>query len=413
MRTIIANSSQTIAGLSKQVASLSKQIIQLQRATKNTIPKIDSTAPKDKPATKGELEAMERKLRALLHGQNTGDTEDFKEWTRKEIQYAQAPVDNLARKLKITNDLIDSEKDKRIEAQRIQLQAKDRIRVLEGKMPVGEGQEIAQLHIKERLRALEGAQSDGPEITDDTIRSIMMKLSPEIDVMIAQAVDKIMDARPRAPAAAQRGLNFQGEETQLQLGYQPTASPQHNKRVKTEDGRQGGRTRNGTSADRGSRSGGGPGNSSSTGSRAGTGKGGSSKGGSRSLNTQQSTSLQLLDEEEEKLFMQEPKPMPVQRWPHVQVQYKNVEHALKWAGLVESQGLTSDAEFTYSTIRSGAFSASSLERMIHKRIRSQEGGMPVNHTKVNEAVTKLAKYLELLEKRNHCPTRNGTGPNRN
>ena len=45
---------------------------------------------------------------------------------------------------------------------------------------------------------LEGKQGEGQVITDDTIRTIMVKLSPEIDVMIAQAVDKLMDERPRA-----------------------------------------------------------------------------------------------------------------------------------------------------------------------------------------------------------------------
>ena len=405
MRKIIADSTQTIAGLKKMVDAQAKQIAQLQKATANTCPKLDRTAPLDKPATKGELEAVERKMRGMLHGQNKGDTEAIKTWMLKEVKFAVGPLDSMSRKIKMTQDVLDSEKDKRIEAQRILLLTRERVRKLEAAVEAagGGGQEAVLRHMREQIRVLEDAQGGNQEITDDSLRTILMKLSPEIEVMIAQAVDKIMDERPREQTSAQRRLDFQEEGTALQLGYKPPqSSPQPSpKRVKTEDGRPGGRSRSGPNSDRSSRGGGAHGSSTNVASRAGASKGGSA-------------SLQLVEEPEEKLqFTQEVKPNPITRWGHIRQEYENVETALKWAGLVSGPGLNNDAGFTYDTIRTGAFSASALERMIIKRIGNQKNGAPLNHTKMNEAVTKLVGYLEALEKKHNRQSRPGTGNGRN
>lgn len=198
MRKIIAESTQTIAGLKKQIDDQAKKICQLQKATANTCPKMDKTEPKNKPATKGELDASERKVLALLCGKMPkGDVEGLKNWA-----VAVSPIESLGRKLKVTNEVMDSERDKRLEAQRNLLLTKERVRKLEANAN-GEGQEGALRQIKNRLSKIEESKSGDQEISEDALRMILRKLAPEIEVMIAQSVDRIMEGI-RSPVSSPR-----------------------------------------------------------------------------------------------------------------------------------------------------------------------------------------------------------------
>lgn len=221
MRKIIAESTQTIAGLKKQIDDQAKKICQLQKATVNTCPKMDKPEPKNKPATKGELDASERKVLALLRGKMPkGDVEGLKNWALQEVALAVSPIESLGRKLKVTNEVMDSERDKRLEAQRNLLLTEERVRKLEANAN-GEGQELALRQIKNRLSKIEESKSGDQEISEDALRMILRKLAPEIEMMIAQSVDRIMEGKPSEFTSAQRGLIFQEEDDMLKLDFTP------------------------------------------------------------------------------------------------------------------------------------------------------------------------------------------------
>ena len=94
-------------------------------------------------------------MRGMLHGQTKGDTEAIKTWMLKEVKFAVGPLDSMSRKIKMTKDVLDSEKDKRIEAQRILLLTRERVRKLEASR--GGGQEAVLRHMREQLHVLEEA----------------------------------------------------------------------------------------------------------------------------------------------------------------------------------------------------------------------------------------------------------------
>ena len=402
MRTIIATSTQTIAGLSSRVEALASQVAgqqkaikQLQTATANRVPKGATTPQKDKAATKKELVDAVRDLKGLFSTRKAGNEEELKNEVMAEVRYGTNQINALKKTIQGTQEYADAEHLKRIELQRVQLKG------------------------NERIRALEALQETGPEISDELIRAIRLKMAPEISIMIAEAVDKIMEAKPKGTPGAQRSITFQNE-TPLALGFEP--SP---KRAKVDD-RQAGRARSSHTGDRGHRGGGGvnssnssnsgpTSSSNSTSNRAGNGKGSKGKGGNRS-NSQHEPTLQLVEPEATTydFNLQAPKPMPSPRWTYVAKQYEAVERALVFAGLTEGRGgnLDNDTAHTYLSIRTGAFSAQALQRMIIKSITAQEGPGP-NNGRVDHAVTELVKYLELLEKQNGCPARTGSGNIRN
>ena len=428
MRTIISTSSQTIAGLNKRVGEQQKALdgfkqtlAQLQKASANRLGKKGDAM--DKPATKTELIAAERKLKTFVTAQTVDIGRAITTKLEKEFNTS---INTLDKKLAITNSRLthaneqaDAERAKRMEGQQDTLAA------------------------KERIRGLEAKHDGGLEMTDEIARRFMLWATPEIKILIAQSVDRFLDGKhvtPQPESAPAMQIEYHGMDQ---------GSP---KRPRTDEGRgkakgkgrggaRGGKGGNHTSSSNphgnscsssnsngaGSSSGSSSSGSSSTyssynspgtssrssgtGERYGNGKGGKGKGGNRSNPQHELTlfdddvggfSLNLLDP-----ATQETKPVPQPRWEFRKLQSDNVRKALIFAGIKESQDrarhLDNNTNYTYNTIRTGAFSATALERMIYRVIREQRG--EIIESKINTAVGQLVAYLETLERRNNCPPR--------
>ena len=345
MRSTITTSMQRIAGLAKQVAALSKELHDKSQQ-RNIIPKI-----KDRPVLQGTLDLELKRMK-----------QSFASAGGIEYSSIQTDLTKNTNALENIQARLDNEAERRVEAGH------------------------ALIKTRERLRKLETAKP-----SDTVVREVAARVLPELQLILDQALDKHLEAVSSAKRTSDK------PET-LSLEFKP--SP--NKRAKTEpDRRQRGNGAGGSSG----------GQTSSRGSKAAQRSKGRQAGRdqrrSRSRSREpppRATSLLLDDDSDHDQPEVNPpayQAMPKPRWKSVQMQLGNVAKALEFAGMTKGSVLDSCAEFTYGTIRSGAFSASALLRMLKREVPERDH----QPQRMNEAVSKMVGYFQSLESKYNMPSR--------